>query len=567
MIAIIPIATGQPLDLAPDAEFEIQMEQPLLSDELPAPFSTQISFPPTARNNGVFGFAGARVLFEPAHKTVYCRLEIAGLPWMTGTLVYDGIEDGNLQYTFTGQDILGLDDDAEHFPSSLMTLQTMDTYAGMLGRYPVMAPLIINDGQQAKELGDDDGQVSPAVKYKNYYGYKGFGSPRVLDKKELVFTPVRNIKACFLDSFFPSAGHGHLEISQTLEPFLEQMAMVCPYNNSTWAGLDAIPIGGEEYFSPPPLSIPKISAKSILENVCRILCCAIYIDSGTIRMLNAADVLGSAALKLGDELFSDSCSCSTMKARNYAFKFGNDESDNTYTPKSAAGADDQPEQTSLGYGELLRLPSSEYKLLRHILPSGKSGDIYSAKSYAYAGLNSILCDNLFHNLGSCEQRVGASESIERSSSWKLVRCVPQNISQPAGDSPRSVYHMTPVIPAVGADEERGDCVYIGLLKSELAQLVDKGCYYNASGTIVEDNVSLAPADLYSSLHHTLADWVSRDRQVLKVSLNVSPAFLTDKLKLWRRYYFAGRYWLIKSLTVHCSAKADKPEVEAEFVEC
>ena len=51
MIAIIPIATGQPLDLAPDAEFEIQMEQPLLSDELPAPFSTQISFPPTARNN------------------------------------------------------------------------------------------------------------------------------------------------------------------------------------------------------------------------------------------------------------------------------------------------------------------------------------------------------------------------------------------------------------------------------------------------------------------------------------------------------------------------------------
>ena len=58
MIAIIPIATGQPLDLAPDAEFEIQMEQPLLSDELPAPVSTQISFPPTARNNGVFGFAG-----------------------------------------------------------------------------------------------------------------------------------------------------------------------------------------------------------------------------------------------------------------------------------------------------------------------------------------------------------------------------------------------------------------------------------------------------------------------------------------------------------------------------
>ena len=77
MIAIIPIATGQPLDLAPDAEFEIQMEQPLLSDELPAPFSTQISFPPTARNNEVFGFAGYETLFEPTHKKVYCRLACA----------------------------------------------------------------------------------------------------------------------------------------------------------------------------------------------------------------------------------------------------------------------------------------------------------------------------------------------------------------------------------------------------------------------------------------------------------------------------------------------------------
>lgn len=565
MIAIIPIATGQPLDLAPDAEFEIQMEQPLLSDELPAPFSTQISFPPTARNNEVFGFAGYETLFEPTHKKVYCRLELFGLPWMNGTLVYDGIEDGNLQYTFTGQDILGLDDGSENF-SIQYGMSTMDTYVGENGRHNIMAPLILNEGQQAKEHGDDDGQVDVSVKYKNYYGIFWRANQNTVDKTEFIFAPALNLKYCFLSAFFPSDGHRQLSTSQTVQAYLQQLAIVCPYRNKTWSASIASLLE-DEYITFSKSSIPKLTAKDIIENICKILCCSIYIERDTVKMLNAADVLESTPEILDKSIISDVYTSSVLKAQNYSFKFGNDDSENTYEPKASDGSGETPAQTNLDDYAFWVPNTDEYKAFRHVRDNNIQEDVYSRKFYTNHSFSTILCDNLLHNIGVCEKQVGAEEDMDRSTGWKLVRCVPQNLRRPQGAGVVSRYIMTPIIPAISVDEERGDSVYIGLLKDAYAQLTDRGYYYDTNGDITNDGVSIAPKDLYTTLHHTLADWVSKDRQVLKVSLNVTVSYLIDGLKLWRRYYFAGRYWLIKSLTVHCSAKADKPEVEAEFVEC
>lgn len=574
MIAFIPNGTGEPLDLAPDAEFEIQMEQPLLSDELPAPFSTQISFPPTARNKEVFRFLGQEAMFEPRRKKVFCRIEIFGLPYLDGTLVYDGIEDGNLQYTFTGQDILGLNDDAKHIPRSPMIVQTMAAFAGSIGRLPVMTPLIINEGQQAKEHGDDENQVSIDTKYKNFYGLYGNkayedGVP-VVSRTEFIFTPVRNIRDCFLIPNFSNIGGRALVISDILTPYLNQMAMVCPYNNTTWAGSNIIMIGTKELSIPPPLSIPKLSAKDILENVCKILCSFIYIENKAIHMIAADDVLSSAAVPLDPGIISEVYLSSVLRAQNYAFKFGNDESENTYSPESAEGSENPPTETTLfdyAFWWLSSSENGEYKLLRHV-DNGVKEDVYSRKMYTFYNTSALLCDNLFHNLGRCDNDAGADNTYDRSTSWKLVRCVPQTIWQPYGENDRRRRHtMTPIIPAVAPEEERGDSVYIGLLKDVRAQLVDKGYYYNDNYTLVNDGISLAPKDLYTSLHKNLAEWLSRDRQVLKVSLNLTAEQLIGDMSLRRRYYFAGRNWLIKTLTVRFSAAAERPEVEAEFVEC
>ena len=54
---------GVVLDLAPDAEFEIEMSNPLLEgDGIPVAFSTSITFPPTETNRTVFGYLPAMML-------------------------------------------------------------------------------------------------------------------------------------------------------------------------------------------------------------------------------------------------------------------------------------------------------------------------------------------------------------------------------------------------------------------------------------------------------------------------------------------------------------------------
>lgn len=89
------------LDLTKGFEFQIEMENPMLDEEhIPSAFSTQISFPPSPVNRKVFGYTPAMFL-APNVKRLEASAWIGGVPFVTGTLVYDGIEDGCLMYTFT----------------------------------------------------------------------------------------------------------------------------------------------------------------------------------------------------------------------------------------------------------------------------------------------------------------------------------------------------------------------------------------------------------------------------------------------------------------------------------
>ena len=89
------------LDLTKGFEFQIEMENPMLDEEhIPSAFSTQISFPPSPVNRKVFGYTPAMFL-APNVKRLEASVWIGGVPFVTGTLVYDGIEDGCLMYTST----------------------------------------------------------------------------------------------------------------------------------------------------------------------------------------------------------------------------------------------------------------------------------------------------------------------------------------------------------------------------------------------------------------------------------------------------------------------------------
>ena len=75
----IRTSDGVWLDLAPDAEFELTIENPLLRDDrTPSSWSTDITFPPTTLNKRVFGYLGA-LMTEPSVKRLGATIASGGL--------------------------------------------------------------------------------------------------------------------------------------------------------------------------------------------------------------------------------------------------------------------------------------------------------------------------------------------------------------------------------------------------------------------------------------------------------------------------------------------------------
>ena len=106
MISIYEKASRLRLDMDPDSTFEITHEQPMLdTTHTPVPFSTSISFPLSERNKLVFGFIGGAMLLEPSVKSLEVEIHIGGLKMLSGILLYEGFEDGQLKYAFSGRNL------------------------------------------------------------------------------------------------------------------------------------------------------------------------------------------------------------------------------------------------------------------------------------------------------------------------------------------------------------------------------------------------------------------------------------------------------------------------------
>ena len=94
-------------DIDKDASFELEMEQPLLTtDRVPVPYSTSISFPASDTNKRLFGWLPTMML-EPSRRKIPCRIVLGDYELASGVLVYSGVNDGKLQYSFSGK---GLDE-------------------------------------------------------------------------------------------------------------------------------------------------------------------------------------------------------------------------------------------------------------------------------------------------------------------------------------------------------------------------------------------------------------------------------------------------------------------------
>jgi hypothetical protein len=524
------IANGTFLDISPDAEFELTYENPILDDDrIPAPWTTDINFPPTHTNKRAFGYLGA-MLAEPKVKELAATLVVQGLHFMNGTLIYDGIdEEGNLIYTFSGRDLESLWATKlwalPALGSGTMGIEYMqETIAG--GVDGVSAPLIVNKALSA-DNGFSASEKNINKKYRN--------TPDTTQPNEGYIPAVSLIK------LLQDAGLDVL-VSSSLVPIARTLSVLGTWW-TTWK-----PATKTGYSLNVLDSMPDVRLVDLIKDFCKMTCSSVFIHQGKIYIKSFDDVISAEDAENWDGKVSDIFSMSKIEKKSYALGYSgsSDASDVSENPETE-------EQPSLR--AILDAASSEYRTLVH----KPSGSIYSCKHSGEDGSEEVLIDKL-----SSFAKVSA-ESDEN------VRNVTIGL-EPAASAPvhysydkTLIRRMAPVIsiPGVGGDRPSKACV---TLVSSL-QGTDNGYIINPNVMPADLSIglSLEPASLFERYHKSFAKWISVDRCELSVSVNMS-IYELYALPLWRVVRLSGRKYIISKISVRMSAgRGEASEINCNLI--
>lgn len=555
MIEIIT-DTGTELDLATGCEFTVEMESPLLSEELmPVPFSTSIAFLPTQRNMTVFGYIGAMML-EPSVKALSVTIFAAGIPVMKGSLLYDGIEDGKLNYTFAGKNIDDvLTGNISETTELTKTNNSTDTLkmiiASRMGDRSLDfgTPMLVNTQQTGKiDTPGEDQEVEPDVKFKNYT-HKTIDTP---------FAPAIKVSAIL---------NGKLntcKLPPTCQKLYSSLAVLGLH--STENSVNGYHIDNEEE---PYIDIadklPECTVKEFVYNIIKILCASVWEDNGSLYLRHNSDIIENDEFDDWTEKISDIYSISYSDGEKYSFAYADDESKDIYDPNLNTQT---PLDNYMGVRDLICTFGSDNDA---VMRDSDTKDIFCVnKQYQ-------LADSIFrYNGESCRLSGDNSESKtkEVKSDFHLVRCIPVNCRQNNAQQLGKIL-MCPRIEFPALNGERPKDIHIGVLSHN--QLTDKGQIPYGSQLYEDDFVdaeylpechpnlktglSIIPGDLMNGPHKAYSSWISRRKQIVKADLNLSIQELSS-LKLYKKVYFCGRYWLIKKIT--CTYLSDRIECSGEF---
>ena len=561
---------GVSLDLAPDFEFQMEIEQPLLSDDrMPVPFTTDIAFPPTETNKREFGYIPAMML-EPKFRDLEVTIFVSGFPIMRGHLVYAGIEDGNLQYTFTGSE--KMDSWNENIDFDLSEVYTDAT----VGHGTDFAcPVIINESAVAKVLLDTD-QTSEHItydnKYRNYNALRinlasGLAAPRPIASPVMRIRYLLQQMGLSIESF-PEDG--------PLRTNLNIMGILCQYKaQAISSSLGAtVNLSGE--------NAPKITYSDVLRELLKMHCCALYSERGKLAIHSANELFdASPAINL-DGRISDIFTSTPEPATRYSFSFENSD-ENKFDSKSASGSDQEDEIIRVNTLDDLKTAiesadPGEYKSYK----VDEMGDTFSVRRHTRSGTHTfynnirelIDADNIYHDMGgTSDNGITADDSLELKSGWELVRCTIDCLFANSQNPLVKRYVMAPVIPAQSVEDERGDKVYVGLIRAnnaenqQFCQFVDKGFFFNNdSGEGLTGNIT--PGFLYRNLHKKFAEWLGRSgaetRQYVRAELDLTAPEIFS-ISLSRPVYFLGRKWMIKKIALTFRAGSNRIETVGEFI--
>lgn len=514
--------SGISLDIAPDAEFEIEMSNPILeNDRIPVAFSTSISFPPSETNRSVFGYLPA-MLLPPSVTEVGATLLSGGIPLLVGTLVYDSLdEDGNLVYSFTektfdeGLDkkLYELDLPKSRQPGGWSPDQLVERVRNG-----------IEDGIGAPVLYDPDGSVT---KYHNLPFSDNYSR----------FTPCVSIYKLF------SGLHRINFSSSPISSFLRQVFVLGlhkPFTGQLKGYGNSLSIAD---------TLPDVSLLDLLQEICKMTCCFVFADGGSYNIVPFSSI-GQVILDW-DGKISDQHSFATEKATGYRFGYQHDGQNSCDELEEIITVDsfiDILAPTQLTAGEFAR-----HDVTNDIYTSRRSsedlGDGYSVGR----------CHLYFFDNTDFETTVNG-ESFDNVLSFRLIRNVPHFFSNSSLQEEYLKLAGQMSFPKDG--EDRDSSIILGAFDS--GQIYGKGIRLSDNGSDVQESPDLSIGTLYNTYHKEFASWLSKDRQVIDVDVDLSFQDISS-FRLWHAVCVRNRLFLVKKLTLRLSVRDERILSSAELI--
>lgn len=560
MIEIIT-ADGTSLDLCPDDEFQIEYENPMFADDhIPVPYSTDIGFLPTPTNCKVFGYISMDV-FEPQIKELSATIMLSGIPILTGKLVWESIEDGRLNYSFSGVEaISNLKGYIHEIP--------WDPICGSVSR---LTSRFEEDLLSAIEKPEDFGfslppllcaaftgkvDVNVTVRYRNKY--------KSDLRSDLAISPAIPVKSII-------SNFGGIRMSDAVDSFLEGICTLGYFiTPRSWCGFRLTSRGGgsEGRYHTGGLRIdlydmlPEMEKMDFLTNILSLACASLYPDGASGYCIKGnSEVIESDEILDWDGIVEDTFSLEgEPKMDAYIIKYASD--------KETSIKEDNPDIIyAASYVEAFSRATTTYQTF----DIASTGDMVSIKRDG--GTKTINFSDIVYQSTGMEDEIisDEGEKHEVSLGFNLVRCTPIRVTAP-GDIYPLYDSMMPVINFPACDGNRPKDVYIGRLLG--GQLVDKSVYFEphlieSGGTpiaVVQHNaeLSLSPGDLYRTRHKAFADWLKSDRIAVSADVNLSVADLNN-LRFWRKVYFRGHEWIIRKLSVTVNVRTGGIATTADFV--
>ena len=572
------------LDLTNGFEFQIEMENPMLDEEhIPSAFSTQISFPPSPVNRKVFGYTPAMFL-APNVKRLEASVWIGGVPFVTGTLVYDGIEDGRLMYTFTEKvvELEGKIWDQELLRFSITSLPKKDDL--------FTTPLLINR-QHVADHPFAEKDVKEACRLK-YYNYKDNDTPLTYNS----FIPAVYVSAILGKlpvDFIPDILGKPLALGGHPENY--PLAILAPYHSILFNDLhkNGDPREGPRRGAPARVDsytdianfLPDITFAELVKNVGQIFCSSFFSENGRLVMKSAEAILTSSNPMNLDELISDDFSCEVETAQKYKFGYQEDESGdyNLDNLEKDIANGEIVSQKDFVVSDILSKFKDDYTAVF----CDETKDVYSGRRYqvktgtktetyyedvqqgeTWVTVEKTRVVDVFTDFydsdviyqGARAEEASADDDAEEFSNisdFMAVRCVPEKTMD--------YTRMMPIVEPEGVSGDRSKKAHIGIIHTD-GSLVSNGCFaaITKSDALFQGKGSITPSGLWDKYHKSFAEWLGKTRQRVSVDVNLSPIDLHN-FRLYRPVYFKGRKWIVAKLSVTVAAGSEAVSTRGEFI--